>query len=215
MSARLWLIDDDPSMGVIVGLLARRAGHGLTVYRSIEEAWTALINQDTPPSLVLLDVNLTGGSGLEFLRRLARNWQTPVPTALFVSAGMVQDIARAWREGADYFLAKELVTDRSQWTLRLEEILRHIDGHQPTRGLEYSSNNRATLSELTHQAEQLTRFRALDPELRKAVLFRATHFLAQLDGVSGDDPVLSCEAARTWFGHVVDQLEVRLQGVCH
>src|ERR1700722_14055912 len=54
----LLLVDDDPQMAVIIGMLARRARLPFRCQPSVEAAWTAL--QEERPALVLIDVNLPG-----------------------------------------------------------------------------------------------------------------------------------------------------------
>ena len=100
-SPRLLLVDDDPDMGFVVRILARRCGHTLTHRLDAENAWTNL--DGDRPDLILLDVNLPGTSGLEFLKRLrASVTYATLPVALFVQASLTRDIAEGWASGADY-----------------------------------------------------------------------------------------------------------------
>ena len=66
--ARLLLVDDDPELGLIVGVLARKAGQALSCRPDVESAWAALA--ESRPDLVLLDLELPGASGLDLLRRV-------------------------------------------------------------------------------------------------------------------------------------------------
>ena len=124
-SPRLLLVDDDPDMGFLVRVLARHRGHSLTYRPDAESAWTDL---DTlRPDLLLLDMNLPGTSGLEFLRRLrASEDHARQPVALFVQPTLTRDIAEGWAAGADYHLSKDLVTRPDAWEQRIEEILAHL-----------------------------------------------------------------------------------------
>ena len=133
-SRRLLLVDDDPQMGVIVGMLARRAGLTMDCQPSVESAWTAL--RQVRPDLVLLDVNLPGKSGLELLHRRRQTPNVePFAVALFCQSGLTGDVAAGWRAGADYLLPKELVTKPDAWPRRVEEILAHAHGQAPPRSL--------------------------------------------------------------------------------
>jgi DNA-binding response OmpR family regulator len=126
-SRHLLLVDDDPQMEVLVGLLARRSGLTVFCRPDVDSAWSAVLTDR--PELVLLDVNLPIKSGLDFLRR---RQQTPAPhrfsVALFSQPAMTHDLAAGWREGADYLLSKELVTRAADWKNRVAEILEHARG---------------------------------------------------------------------------------------
>src|SRR5262245_7527804 len=119
--ARLLLIDDSDAMALIARALARRTGHELSYAPDTTSAVRLLPDAD----LVLLDVNLPGTSGPAWLASLG----VRPPVALFVQGGLWDDVERGWRAGADYLLAKELVTDMSAWQARLAEVLAHANGH--------------------------------------------------------------------------------------
>lgn len=75
----LLVIEDDESLRVIIARHLRSTGFDVTAVGSAEEAVAAL-NQGLRPAAVLLDVNLPGETGWEFLRRddLARAGSPPV-----------------------------------------------------------------------------------------------------------------------------------------
>jgi CheY-like chemotaxis protein len=124
---RLLLLDDDPDLGLVLRSLTRRAGHDLTHHLDAESAWAGLAAAD--PDLILLDVNLPGASGLEFLRRLrASPDHARRAVALFAQPSLTRDIAAGWAAGADYHLSKDLVTRPDAWRERLDEILAHLRG---------------------------------------------------------------------------------------
>jgi DNA-binding response OmpR family regulator len=124
---RFLLVDDDPDLGVVVRILTRRCGHDLTHRLDAESAWAGL-DADSP-DLILLDVNLPGTSGLEFLRRLrASPDHARRAVGLFVQPALKGDIAAGWIAGADYLVSKDLVTQPDAWKSRLDEILEHQRG---------------------------------------------------------------------------------------
>ena len=126
-SPRLLLVDDDPDMGFLVRILSRRSGLALTHRLDAESAWSGLDAER--PDLVLLDVNLPGTGGIEFLERLrASPEHTRQAVALFVQPALMRDVAAGWAAGADYHLSKDLVTRPDAWKQRLDEILAHLHG---------------------------------------------------------------------------------------
>ena len=128
----LLLVDDEPSLAVIVRVLARRAGHSLAWAPDAPAATAELARQR--PDLVLLDINLPGQSGADWLRGVRRE-DRALPVALFVQSALSDDVARGMAAGADFHLAKELVADPAAWTRRLDEILALVDGRTPPGSL--------------------------------------------------------------------------------
>jgi CheY-like chemotaxis protein len=117
----LLLVDDSPEMGVIVGSLGRRAGWDVKVERDAEAAWNALAERK--PDLVLLDVNLPGVSGLEWLRRARRTPEhADLTAALYTHWGLPADVAAGLDAGVDFVFDKDLATRPADWQRRLSEI---------------------------------------------------------------------------------------------
>lgn len=137
-SPRLWLVDDDPEMGVIVAMLCRRGGQTLSRFTSVDSAWEALSGTADRPDLLLLDVNLPGHSGLELLRRARHREEfSDLRVAMFCQSGLSRDLAAGWAEGADYLLAKDLVSDPAAWSQRVGEILAHANGQDSPPTLQW------------------------------------------------------------------------------
>jgi chemotaxis family two-component system response regulator Rcp1 len=174
----LWLVDDDPGLGVIVGLLCRRAGQTLMQFIGVEPAWQALTDTETQPDLLLLDVNLPGHSGLELLRRMRSDEEfRSLRVALFCQPGLTGDIALGWAAGADYFLAKDLVSTPAAWTRRLDEILEHAHGRGLSSSLgwvlEESKSNPASWGQPLNQTIGHRALRSLGSEVLEQILRRS------------------------------------------
>jgi two-component system response regulator len=70
------------------------------------------------PDLILLDVNLPGMSGLDFLRLLRINVRTRnVPIVVFTSSSQPRDVERAYERGATSFVTKPIDYDEFSQTV--------------------------------------------------------------------------------------------------
>ncbi len=117
----LLLVDDAPEMGLIVRSLARRSGWDVSVCIDAEAAWLAL--GERRPDLVLLDVNLPGASGLDWLRRVRRAPEfAGLTVALYTHWGLPADVAAGLDAGVDFVFDKDLATRPADWQRRLTEI---------------------------------------------------------------------------------------------
>ena len=117
----LLLVDDSTEMGLIVASLGKRAGWEVTVGIDAATAWTALSR--CRPDLVLLDVNLPGTSGPDWLRRVrAAPRFADLSVALYTHWGLSADVAAGLDAGADFVFDKDLAARPADWQRRLMEI---------------------------------------------------------------------------------------------
>jgi len=83
------VVDDEPALREVLSLRIADWGYDVTTVADVAEAERAL--ERHPPDLVLCDVVLPGGSGLELLKRIKR--QDPrLPVVMITAHG---DIDRA------------------------------------------------------------------------------------------------------------------------
>jgi DNA-binding response OmpR family regulator len=115
---RILLVDDEPDIGIIVRLLCRDMGVEVSRCDTVAAALPRL---GDAYALVLLDVNLTGESGVRLLEQKPPGERPPV--ALFCQQELTGDLAAGWRAGADFVVAKGLVTSPERWRDRLSAIL--------------------------------------------------------------------------------------------
>jgi CheY-like chemotaxis protein len=117
----LLLVDDSKEMGLIVSCLGKRAGCEVVVCFDAESAWESLSRWR--PDLVLLDVNLPGASGPDWLRRVrAAAGFAGLPVALYTHWGLPADVAAGLDAGADFVFDKDLAARPTAWIQRLTEI---------------------------------------------------------------------------------------------
>ena len=100
---RILLLEDDISLGK--GIAMALSGEGRTVVRAerLDQA-EQLLDQE-PFSLLILDINLPDGSGLDLLRRL-RQRGSPVPVILLTANDLETDIVSGLELGADDYITK-------------------------------------------------------------------------------------------------------------
>ncbi len=117
--ATILVVDDDAGIRATVALALRAAGHTVVEAESVAEARAAAAAH--PPAVVLCDIYMPGGSGLDLLAELQ---QHPSPPGIIVmtARGSVETAALARRLGAFEYLAKPfdviVLTERVAAALR-------------------------------------------------------------------------------------------------
>ena len=102
MKASVVIIEDIKEMSDLIQLYVKREGMDTTVFDNAEDALVYL--KDNIPDLILLDINLPGMDGFEFLNIYHKESDCPV---LIVSArDSDEDIIMALGYGADEFVTK-------------------------------------------------------------------------------------------------------------
>jgi CheY-like chemotaxis protein len=171
----LLLVDDAPEMGHLVRLLGRRAGCEVVVRLDAETSWAALAQRR--PDLVLLDVNLPGVRGPEFLRRLRATPDFAALTvALYCHDGRAEDVAGGLDAGADFVFDKNLAAQPDAWLRRLHEILAWTHRRPLKSSLGWSMGEKRSAAEglaVFNVAFRDAAFRAAAPEVFRSLLRRA------------------------------------------
>lgn len=120
---RILLIEDDHVLGAAIRDHIAAEGHGVDWMRRLDEASAAL---DTVPyQLVLLDLNLPDGRGLDLLRRLRADGKT-VPVIITTAQDQVAVRIEGLNAGADDYLVKPF--DLSEMSARLAAVARRYAG---------------------------------------------------------------------------------------
>ena len=97
---RLLLLEDDPALGEGVRLALQGETRPVTLCRTLAEGRKAL--SDGAFDLLILDVNLPDGSGLDLLRQV----RGQVPVILLTANDMETDIVAGLESGADDYITK-------------------------------------------------------------------------------------------------------------
>ena len=102
MGNRILLIEDTTELAALITLYLNNEGREIRPVESGEEALVTLENFQ--PDLVLLDLNLPGMGGFEFLQIFRKTSQVPV---LIISArDSEEDIIQGLGDGADEYITK-------------------------------------------------------------------------------------------------------------
>jgi DNA-binding response OmpR family regulator len=118
MSSAL-VVDDDPTVGDVVGAYLERAGFSV---RRASDGPTALdLAASSTPDVVVLDLMLPGIDGLEVCRRLRRD-HPRLPVVMLTALGEEQDRILGLEVGADDYVTKPF--SPRELVLRVQAVLR-------------------------------------------------------------------------------------------
>jgi len=102
MQGKILVVEDVKELADLVTLYLSREGFDVRAVESGEEAFTLI--EGWPPELIILDINLPGMDGFEFLQKFRRSSDTPV---LIVSArDSDEDHISGLGIGADEYITK-------------------------------------------------------------------------------------------------------------
>ena len=102
--------DDDKILSSVICAILNEAGH-ITVpaYDSMQ---TMMFVMKKPPDLVVLDINMPGGTGLDVLRRLKMSTKTKSVPVVVLTANTDKSLPEQARAlGATHFLTKPVDPD--------------------------------------------------------------------------------------------------------
>ena len=104
-----WLIEDNPADADLFKL-SLEGEKDIGEIRWFDDATQALeaLDRDEVPSIIVLDLNLPGYSGHEFLERFKGSKRRGVPVVIWTSSRAPEDIARSYDLHANCCLHKPL-----------------------------------------------------------------------------------------------------------
>lgn len=102
MANRVLIVDDDPALAEMLGIVLRGEGYDVTHCPDGGAALSAF--RDTKPDLVLLDVMLPGMSGVEVCRKIRA--ESVVPIIMLTARTDTLDVVSGLEAGADDYVNK-------------------------------------------------------------------------------------------------------------
>ncbi|HLF23802.1 MAG TPA: response regulator [Burkholderiales bacterium] len=132
VAAHVLIVDDAPGVKDVLGIKLERDGYVVALADSAAEATEAIEAHEF--DLILLDVRLPDGNGLELLKQM-RQRRSLLDTPIIMISGLDQteDVVAALREGANDYISKPfdlavvVARIRTQVTLkRLKEVHDHF-----------------------------------------------------------------------------------------
>lgn len=125
---RILLLEDDPGLGRGVSEYLTMAGHAVAWAQSLADAEDRL--PEFHPDLMLLDLRLPDGSGLDFLKTL-RDQGDRRPAIILTARDQVRDRVAGLNAGADDYLVKPF--DLTELAARIRSVTRRALGDRQVR----------------------------------------------------------------------------------
>jgi len=129
---RILIVEDDIIMGGGVKLFLENKGYETVLSSNLSDARNAL---ESSFSLILLDINLPDGSGLDFCREIRKNYSTPV---IFLTANDTEaNMIEGFKTGCDDYISKPFSVEILYQ--RIAAVLRRSQSGQPKERFVYKN----------------------------------------------------------------------------
>jgi two-component system phosphate regulon response regulator PhoB len=102
--AAILAIEDDWTVGVVLEHTLRSAGHDVDLVRGLTDGREALTNSRY--DLVLLDINLPDGNGLELLRDVRHRFGRELQVLVLTGMRQEESVVEGLELGADDYVTK-------------------------------------------------------------------------------------------------------------
>jgi DNA-binding NtrC family response regulator len=112
MTARVLIVEDDPAQRRILEELVKRFGFDPLAVEGATRGLEVLKSQaGNAVELIILDLNMPGMDGLEFLEKL-QSVRGDLPVIVQTAQGSIETVIKAMRAGADDFVVKPISPER-------------------------------------------------------------------------------------------------------
>ncbi|MEX0891555.1 MAG: response regulator transcription factor, partial [Gemmatimonadota bacterium] len=117
--ANILVVEDEPQVAVVLRRMLERARHDARIAETVLA--TRSLVEARHPDLMLLDIQLTDGSGLDLLKELRAEGHT-YPVLVHTGFPMSEHEATAFESGANHFVAKDITPEALM--ARIEALLK-------------------------------------------------------------------------------------------
>ena len=183
---------------------------GLRVYEA-ETLQRGLLEAATrKPDLIILDLGLPDGDGIDFIRDL-RQWSA-IPVIVLSARSEESDKIAALDAGADDYLSKPFGIGELQARLRVA-LRRHASGASPEPVVHFSNVKVDIAARLVHRDGEEIHLTPIEFRLLAVLLNNAGKVLTQrqlLNQVWGPNAVEHSHYLRIYMGHLRQKLELDL-----
>lgn len=125
MTPQIFVIEDVPEMAELVSMYLTKADMTPKKFGTAEEALD-MLKTGVMPDLIILDLNLPGMSGFEFLEKFRAEYKTTIPVVIVSARDADEDIISGLGFGADEFVTKpfspRVLVARVQANLRRQAV---------------------------------------------------------------------------------------------
>ncbi|MCQ2589512.1 MAG: response regulator transcription factor [Treponema sp.] len=101
----IYVIEDEQSISKLVSLYLQKSEMNTICFDNAEDALKNL-SSNTLPDLIILDLNLPGMSGFDFLQEFRKTYNNTVPVLIVSARDADEDIIQGLGFGADEFVTK-------------------------------------------------------------------------------------------------------------
>lgn len=105
MKTKILVIEDVPEMAELICMYLNNADFDSLAFDTAEKALEKL-SAGYSPALVILDLNLPGMSGFDFLKTFRKNYKATIPVIIVSARDADEDIIEGLGFGADEFVTK-------------------------------------------------------------------------------------------------------------
>ena len=181
---------------------------GLRVYEA-ETLQRGLLEAATrKPDLIILDLGLPDGDGIDFIRDL-RQWSA-IPVIVLSARSEESDKIAALDAGADDYLSKPFGIGELQARLRVA-LRRHASGTSPEPVVHFSNVKVDIAARLVHRGDEEIHLTPIEFRLLAVLLNNDGKVLTQrqlLNQVWGPNAVEHSHYLRIYMGHLRQKLEL-------
>lgn len=204
---KVLIIDDDPDLLHLAGLLFKKAGAQIYTARDGLEGISKLFTCN--PHLIILDVMMPGTNGFEVCQRIRQVSNAPI--IMLTALNHEQEMLRGLESGADDFLSKPFNADillaRARTVLR-----RSASGNTPSSHFEFNNGHLSIDIEKRHVLVDEKRVKLTPIEFRLLVYLarnagKVLTFNHILSNVWGDEYKGSMDYVHVYVSHLRNKIE--------